>query len=88
MNESVVVVNNGGGVNDLNEISPVPTSTSQQVVTTNLTALQQNVLVTQFITPVGLGVAVIPAGIQQFKLHFTKAVSSHLIQVYVKITHT
>ena len=65
-------------------LSQTPTSVSTQTVTTNLTSNQQNVLVSDYITP-QLGFSVIPSGVQTFKLHYLKQASSDDIKAYVEI---
>jgi hypothetical protein len=71
------------------DVSPYKVLTTQpngvqQIVTTNLTGSQQNVLVTQFLTP-QLGFAVIPGGTQRFHFHYLKQASNDSIETYATI---
>jgi len=61
-----------------------PSTGTTQTVTTNLTGSQQNVLVSDSITP-QLGFNVIPGGVQRFHLHYLKQASNDNIDAYVEI---
>ena len=65
-------------------LSEEPTTGTTQTVTTNLTNTQQNVLVSEYITP-ELGFSIIPAGVQRFHLHLLKPASNDDIDVYVTL---
>ncbi len=68
-------------VSPFRELSINPSAGSEQIVTTPLTSLQQNVQVSSFLTP-ELGFAVIPGGTQKFNFHFLKQAEANNIQVY------
>jgi collagen type VII alpha len=65
-------------------LSKEPSDTTTQTLTTNLTGSQQNVLVSDYITP-QLGFNVIPGGTQRFHLHYLKPASNDNITAYVEI---
>ena len=65
-------------------LASIPTAGAQQIVPTALSNLQQNVLVSEFITD-QLGFAVIPGGTQQFHFHFLKQSAAHTIETYATI---
>ncbi len=65
-------------------LNPIPSGGAQQTLTTNLTSLQQNVLVQEFLTP-ELGFAVIPGGQQTFHFHYLKQASANLLDAYATI---
>jgi len=65
-------------------LSTQPSTGTTQTVTTNLTSGQQNVLVSDYITP-ELGFSVIPGGVQRFHLHYLKPASNDDIDAYVEI---
>jgi hypothetical protein len=65
-------------------LSDEPTTGTTQTVTKNLTNTQQNVLVSEYITP-QLGFSLIPAGVQRFHLHLLKPASNDDIDVYVTL---
>jgi hypothetical protein len=71
-------------VSPYKQLSLNPLVGTQQEVTTSLTSLQQNVLVSQFLTP-ELGFGVIPGGIQRFHLHFLKQAEANDIEAYATI---
>ena len=65
-------------------LSTEPSTATTQTLTTNLTGNQQNVLVSDYITP-QLGFNVIPGGVQRFHLHYLKQASNDDIDAYVQI---
>ena len=72
------------GINSYKVLDIMPSTASQQVVTTNLTSSEQGKLVSSFITP-QLGFGVIPNGVQRFHAHFLKQASNDSIQFYIQI---